>query len=155
MGRRDDLRHQPRWFSARKETGGFSCKIHLTVEGLGNPLRVILTPGQRHESTQAEALIGGFTFEKILADRGYAGAEFIAYVQDHGSEAVIPPHQRAKVKREYDTWVYRRRHLGRMLLQQTQALSPHLLALRETGPLLSRLRSVRVCARLVTLNGPA
>jgi hypothetical protein len=68
------------------------------------------------------ALIDGFTFEKILADRGDAGAEFIAYVQDHGSEVVIPP---------------------------------HLLASRETGPLLSRLRSVRVCARLVTLDGPA
>ena len=46
-----------------------------------------------------------------MADRGYAGADFIAYVQAQGSEAVIPPHQRAKVNRDYDTWLYRERHL--------------------------------------------
>ncbi len=75
---------------------------------------MILTPGQQHDSRQAEALLDGLTFQKVLADRGYAGAAFIVYVQDHGAEAVIPPHQRAKVqkvKREYDTWVYRERHL--------------------------------------------
>ena len=34
--------------------------------------------GQRHDSTQADALLDGFTFEKVIADRGYAGAAFIA-----------------------------------------------------------------------------
>ncbi len=72
---------------------------------------MILTPGQRHDSTQAEALLDGLTFAKVLADRGYAGAAFITYVHAHGSEAVIPPHQSATVKRAYDTWVYRERHL--------------------------------------------
>jgi transposase len=70
-----------------------------------------LTPGQRHDSTQAEALLTALTFQKVLADRGYAGAPFIAYLNQRGCEAVIPPHQCAKVKREYDPWVYRERHL--------------------------------------------
>lgn len=70
-----------------------------------------LTAGQRHDSTQAEALLDGLSFEKVLADRGYAGAPFIAYLNQRGCEAVIPPHQCAKVKREYDPWVYRERHL--------------------------------------------
>jgi transposase len=70
-----------------------------------------LTPGQRHDSTQAEALLDGFTFTRVIADRGYAGAPFIAYLNQCGCEAVIPPHQCAKVKREYDPWVYRERHL--------------------------------------------
>jgi len=61
-----------------RSRGGFSCKIHLTVDGLGNPLRVRLTAGQRHDSTQAQALLDGLTFEQVIADRGYAGAEFIA-----------------------------------------------------------------------------
>jgi transposase len=78
---------------------------------LGNPLRVRLTAGQRHDSTQAQALLDGLIFEKVIADRGYAGAEFIAYLQQRGCETVIPPHQRAKSKREYDTWLYRERHL--------------------------------------------
>lgn len=72
---------------------------------------MLLTPGQRHDSTQAVALLDGLTFQKVLADRGYAGAEYITYLFAKGCEAVIPPHQRAKLKREYDPWVYRERHL--------------------------------------------
>jgi len=74
-------------------------------------LRVRLTAGQRHDSTQAQALLEGFTFARVIADRGYAAAAFVAALQEQGSEAVIPPHQRARVKRAYDTWLYRARHL--------------------------------------------
>lgn len=56
-------------------------------------------------------MLDGFTFERVIADRGYAAADLIAYVQERGSEAVIPPHQRAKIQRDYDTWLYRERHL--------------------------------------------
>ena len=34
-----------------------STKIHLAGEGNGRPLAVVLTPGQRHESTQLEAVL--------------------------------------------------------------------------------------------------
>lgn len=74
-------------------------------------MRARLTAGQRHDSTQAHALLEGFTFTRVIADRGYAAADFIAYVQAQGSEAVIPPHQSAKLQRAYDTWLYRERHL--------------------------------------------
>ena len=94
-----------------RSRGGFSCKLHLTVDGLGNPLRVRLTAGQRHDSTEASALLDGFAFERVIADRGYAAAAFVASVEARGCEAVIPPHQRAKIKREYDRWLYRERHL--------------------------------------------
>lgn len=94
-----------------RSRGGFSCKIHITVDGLGNPLRVRLTAGQRHDSTQAEALVEGLAFERLIADRGYAAAEFVEGLLERGIEVVIPPHQRAKVLREYDQWLYRERHL--------------------------------------------
>ena len=81
------------------------------MDGLGNPLRVLLTAGQRHDSTQAQALLDGLTFQRVIADRGYAGGAFIAYLHARDMEAVIPPHQRAKVQRAYDTWWYRERHL--------------------------------------------
>ena len=81
------------------------------MDGLGAPLRVCSTAGQRPDSTQAQALLDGFTFERVIADRGYAAADLIASIQARGSEAVIPPHQRATVTREYATWLYRERHL--------------------------------------------
>jgi transposase len=94
-----------------RSRGGFSCKIHITVDGLGNPLRLRLTAGQCHDSTQAQALLDGFDFERLIADRGYAAAGFIDYLLERGITAVIPPHQRAKVLREYDKWLYQERHL--------------------------------------------
>ena len=83
-----------------RSRGGFSCKIHITVDGLGNPLRFTLTGGQRHAITQAYHLLEGFDFDRLLADRGYAAQHFSAYLLEQGIEAVIPPHQRAKVLRE-------------------------------------------------------
>ena len=40
-----------------RSRGGFSTKIHVSVDGLGNPLRFILTGGQQHDITQAEELL--------------------------------------------------------------------------------------------------
>lgn len=94
-----------------RSRGGFSCKIHSVVDGLGNPLRFTLTGGQRHDITQAYHLLEGFDFERLIADRGYSAAHFIDYLLERGIEAVVPPHQRAKVLREYDEWLYCERHL--------------------------------------------
>ena len=41
----------------RRSRGGFSTKVHITVDGLGNPLRFILTGGQENDITQAEVLL--------------------------------------------------------------------------------------------------
>ena len=94
-----------------RSRGGFSTKIHVTVDGLGYPLRLRLTAGQRHDITQAPDLIAGFEFDRVIADRGYAGQDFVDLVLARGAEPVIPPHQRAKTKRAYDTWLYRERQL--------------------------------------------
>lgn len=40
-----------------RSRGGFSTKVHASVDALGNPLRFILTAGQEADITQAEALI--------------------------------------------------------------------------------------------------
>ena len=37
--------------------GGFSTQVHLKAEGQGQPLTVLLTPGQQHESTVFEPLM--------------------------------------------------------------------------------------------------
>lgn len=94
-----------------RSRGGFSTKIHITVDGLGNPLRLCLTAGQRHDITQALFLVDGFDFERLIADRGYASQEFVDWLTEHGIEIVIPSHQRAKTERDYDKWLYRERHL--------------------------------------------
>jgi transposase len=94
-----------------RSRGGFSTQIHVVVDGLGYSLRLRLTAGQRHDITQAPDLLAGFEFDYVIADRGYAGQDFVDLVLDSGSQPVTPPHQRAKTPRAYDTWLYRERHL--------------------------------------------
>jgi len=94
-----------------RSRGGFSTKIHITVDGLGNPLRVRLTAGQVHESTQAQALLEGLSGHHVIADRGYAGQPLVDWIIEQGAGVVIPPHQSAKQSRDYDRWLYRERHL--------------------------------------------
>lgn len=81
------------------------------MDGLGNPLRLYLTPGQQHDSTLSRTLVAGLDCENVIADRGYAAQAFVDWLFGLGINPVIPPHQRAKTEREYDTWLYRERHL--------------------------------------------
>lgn len=101
-----------------RSRGGFSCKIHIAVDGLGNPLRFILSAGQCHDITQAYELLEGFEFDHLIADRGYAATHFVDYLTQQGIEVVIPPHQRATILRDYDTWLYRERHLIECLINK-------------------------------------
>jgi transposase len=94
-----------------RSRGGFSTKIHIAVDALGNPLRLLLTAGQRHDSPQASALIEGYEPKALLADKGYDADPLIEAVTAKGIEAVIPPKKNRLVQREYDRHLYRERHL--------------------------------------------
>jgi len=95
-----------------RSKGGFSTKIHVSVDGLGNPLRFILTAGQRNDITQAEALIIDFDFKRLIADKGYDADDFIKLIIDASeAEAVIPPRANRTKSREYDKHIYKERHL--------------------------------------------
>ena len=94
-----------------RSRGGFSTKIHVTVDGLGNPLRLSLTAGQRHDIIQAEDMIVDLSFDYVLADRSYTAHYFRDNIAASGAEAVIPPKRNAKHPHDYDAWRYRERHL--------------------------------------------
>jgi transposase len=94
-----------------RSRGGLTTKINAVVDALGNPLRFILTGGQAHDSKQAEALIDGFDFDKLLADKGYDTNHFRAVIALKGAEAVIPPLRSRSQAIPYDKHVYKDRNL--------------------------------------------
>ena len=94
-----------------RSRGGFSTKIHITVDALGNPLRLQLTPGQRHDIAEAEALIVGYDSEYVIADKGYDSDGFIDVIETNGAMAVIPPRRNRGAQRTYDKHLYKERHL--------------------------------------------
>lgn len=51
------------------------------MDALGNPVRFILTAGQVHDILQAEDLISGLSFDKLLADRAMTPIAFAPALQ--------------------------------------------------------------------------
>ena len=50
-----------------RSRGGFSTNGHVTVDGLGNPLRFRLTAGHRHDITLADEMIAGLSFDYVIS----------------------------------------------------------------------------------------
>jgi transposase len=88
-----------------------TTKIHMAVDGRGRPLRLILTPGQRGDVTQAPALLEGLKAKRVLADKAYDSNALRAIVADMGAEAVIPCNPTRKTLIPYDFEAYKARNL--------------------------------------------
>jgi transposase len=97
--------------SLGRSRGGFSTKIHLATDALGNALRFILTGGQRNDITQAEALVEDLVADHVIADKGYDAAPFVIKLKARNLEVVIPSRSNRKEQREIDTHLYKERHL--------------------------------------------
>ena len=80
-------------------------------DALGNPLRFIVTGGERHDCTQAQALLDGFHAQAVLADKGYDADELVEWIQQTGALVVIPPRSNRTVLRDYDKALYKERNL--------------------------------------------
>jgi putative transposase len=93
-----------------RSRGGFGTKIPIAVDALGNPVEFILTPGQKADVTQAEALIEGHDAGSVIADKGYDSDPLVRRIEGTGAEAVIPPKKDRKVAREYDKHLYKERN---------------------------------------------
>lgn len=92
-----------------RSRGGFSTKIHVMADGLGYPLRLYLTAGQRHDIIQAHDLTVDLDFDHLIADRSYGAKDFVDELLARGIAVVIPPNKNARVPRDYDVWRYRER----------------------------------------------
>ena len=97
--------------SLGRSRGGFSTKIHLATDALGNAIRFILTGGQRNDITQAEALIENLFPDYVIADKGYDADNFVLLLRKRNSEVVIPSRVNRKIQRTIDTDLYKERHL--------------------------------------------
>ena len=70
-----------------RSQGGFSTKLHASVNGLGLPVELQLTPGQQADVTQAESLLKGYSPMAVLADKGYDSDAVVETIEAAGAEA--------------------------------------------------------------------
>ena len=94
-----------------RSRGGPSTKIHLAVRGLGCPVRIILTAGQRGDAPQALALLGTDRPDAVLGDAAYDSNVLRDAIAKAGAVAVIPNNPSRAIKHAVDKTLYKERHL--------------------------------------------
>ena len=94
-----------------RSRGGLTSKIVALVDALATLVRFVLLPGQRHDTVGVAPLIEGVSFDALLGDKAFDADWLRAELNDRGAAAVIPPRSNRKVIIDYDTEMYRWRHL--------------------------------------------
>ena len=94
-----------------RSRGGWTTKLHAAVSGDFLPLRFTLTAGQRHDVTQASALIADSKSAYVIADASYDSNAFRAEIAAEGSEAVIRPRKSRVEDIPYDKGMYKLRNV--------------------------------------------
>lgn len=74
-------------------------------------MRCLLTGGQRHDITQARALIDGLPAEWVLGDTAFDADHFRNDIKANNAQAVIPSHPSRAKKLPLDKHIYKERHL--------------------------------------------
>ena len=88
-----------------------STKIHLAVRGLGCPVRLAITAGQKGDAPQGANLIDTLPAEVVIADAAYDADHLRQAIADKGALAVIPNNPSRAKKHPLDKQLYKERHL--------------------------------------------
>ena len=100
-----------------------TTKVHAVVDGLGNPLRPLLSPGNRNDICYAQKLLEPFDLrgKHVIADRGYDSDRFVHWLKERGAIVGIPSRKIAKHPRNIDWHIYKERHLVENLFLKFKA----------------------------------
>jgi transposase len=122
--RKKNLLAEPADHALGRSRGGFGTKLHLLADGHGTPLAAQLMPGQRHESTGVEALLGQVRLpcrgaqggrprtrpQRLAGDKGYSVKRVRRYLRRRGIQSVIPTRKDQRPSPRFDKPTYRRRN---------------------------------------------
>ena len=81
------------------------------MRGLGCPVGILLTAGQKGDAPQAAALLEGREADFVMADTAYDADHFRARIAEAGAVAVIPNNPSRTAKFPLDKSLYKERHL--------------------------------------------
>ncbi len=98
--------------------GGVTSKIHACVDGLGLPVKLLLTDGSTHDSVVALELLENCKAEAVLADKAYYSKQIKAKIEENNAQCVIPSKSDSKEKNEIDEHLYKERHLVECFFQK-------------------------------------
>ena len=88
-----------------------TTKVVALTDALGNLVRFVLLPGQRHDTVGVPPLIEGVAFDALIADKAFDSDSLIAELDARGAKAVISQHPRRAQPLRLDEEMYKWRHL--------------------------------------------
>ncbi len=100
--------------------GGLTTKVRAVVDGLGNPLRLMRSPGNRNDICYAWELLEPYDLQGryVTADKGYDSGSFVEWLKKRGAIVVIPSRRTAKHPRSIDRHIYFERYwVGNLFLE--------------------------------------
>ena len=84
----------------------------MLVDALGNPFKLMLTPGQNHDVTAAEPLLETADPRALIGDKAYDSDALIEALEQRAITPVIPPRENRNERRPCDFALYRERNLA-------------------------------------------
>src|SRR3546814_12589031 len=99
------------------------CSSDLATDALGNPVRFLLTGGERNDITQIEGLLDGLQARHVLADKGYDGQRAMGAIAASGAKPVVPRRRTTAPWRSFDSHLYKERNLDRKSVVQGKSVS--------------------------------
>ena len=82
-----------------RSVGGFSTKLHMAVDSLGNPVAMVLSPGQDHDSKHALEVLGELQPEVAAMDKAYDSEPLMNELRSRGIEPCIPPKKTERIRK--------------------------------------------------------
>jgi transposase len=127
-----------------------STKIHALVDALGNPFKLMLTPGQAHDLTAAQPLLETADPRALIGDKAYDADALIEMLDSRAITPVIPPRENRKEKRDCDFALYRERNLAERFWNKIK----HYRAIATRYDKLARnfLAAVHLVSAIILLN---
>lgn len=118
----DGTPSEPADHALGRSRGGFGSKIHLVCDGKGLPMAVTVTAGQRHESTQFEAVMDEVRVprpvgrprrrpRRLAGDKGFSYPRIRRSLRRRRIKAVIPTRKDQRRLPGFDKVMYRRRNV--------------------------------------------
>lgn len=88
-----------------------TTKILALTDALGNLVRFVLLPGQRHDTVGVAPLIEGICFAALIADKAFDSDWIIVELNKRGAAIVISQRPQRTKPLDIDREAYKWRHL--------------------------------------------
>lgn len=75
-------------------------------------MEILIGPGEEHDVTRAQELLGDHEPEAVIGDKAYDSDEVVQAVKDRGAKPVIPPRSNRTKKRKFSKCLYKHRNLA-------------------------------------------